>query len=184
MSTLKTVMTITNLTAFLGIALMSISLTTDASTKQWPLQSKGEVRYLSMFKVYDIGLYSPGKVTPGNILNPKISKCLELKYAVNLTEDKFRLATSEILQRQHSAQYLEKIKIPLEQLQSAYKPVKKGDIYTLCYNGKSEFISLKLNDRKLTEIKSAELAKAYMGIWLSGNKPISMPLYRTFFSIK
>ena len=31
------------------------------------------------------------------------------------------------------------------------------------------------------EIKSAELASAYLGIWLSKNKPISGPLFRTFF---
>ena len=164
------------------MTLGSISTIANASTKQWPLQSKGEVRYLSIFKVYDIGLYSPGKVTSKNILNKNISKCLKLDYVVNLTEDKFRLATFEILQRQHSAEYLQKIKVPLEQLQSAYKPVKKGDTYTLCYNGKNKIISLVLNDKKLTEIKSAELAKAYMGIWLSDNQPISMPLYRTFFS--
>jgi len=41
---------------------------------------------------------------------------------------------------------------------------------------------LELNDKKLVEIQSAELAKAYLGIWLSKNKPISGPLYNSFFA--
>ena len=168
---------------------MTITLSTamtnaNASIKQWPLHSKGEIRYLKIFKVYDIGLYTPNKVTATNILNTNISKCLKLDYAVDLTEDKFRLATSTILQRQHSSEYLEKISGPLEQLQQAYKAVNKGDVYILCYNGKNKIISLELNTKKLIEIQSAELAKAYMGIWLSDNQPISMHLYQTFFSKK
>ncbi len=155
-----------------------------ASTKQWPLRGKGEVRYLKMIKVYDIGLYSPSQVTAQNILEPYISKCLKLDYRVNLTVDKFKLATSKILKRQHSDEYLNKIKNPLDQLQKAYQAVKKGDSYTLCYNGKSQIMQLDINDKKLVEIQSAELAKAYLGIWLSNNKPISISLYRTFFPNK
>lgn len=157
------------------------STATYASTKQWPLQGKGEVRYLKMIKVYDIGLYSPTKVSANDILKSNISKCLKLDYAVSLSEDKFRLATSKILKRQHSPQYLETIKVPLELLQNAYKAVKKGDSYSLCYNGKSKIMRLALNEKKLIEITSAELAKAYLGIWLSINKPISDPLLRTLF---
>lgn len=152
-----------------------------ASTKQWPLQRKGEVRYLKMIKVYDIGLYSPTKVSSKDILKSNISKCLKLDYAVSLTEDKFKLATSKILNRQHSPKYLETIKVPLASLQNAYKPVKKGDSYSLCYNGRSEVMRLDLNDKKLFEVKSAKLAQVYLGIWLSKNNPISKPLFRTFF---
>ncbi|KAG1652877.1 hypothetical protein GQR58_026025 [Nymphon striatum] len=78
--------------------------------------------------------------------------------------DKFKLATSKILSRQHNAEYLEKIKAPLETLQQAYRPVKKGDSYSLCYNARNQLMRLDLNDTKLVEIKSAELAKAYLGI--------------------
>ena len=152
-----------------------------ASYKQWPMVSKGEVRYLKMIKVYDISLYSPTKITAANVLNANVSKCLKLDYAVDLTVDKFRLATTKILKRQHGPDYLKTIQKPLEQLQSAYKPVKKGDSYNLCYNGSNQFLRLEWNDQKLAEIKSAELAKAYLGIWLSKNKPISGPLYNRFF---
>lgn len=172
---------------FIITTLLTFSLlmsTANASTEQWPLRSKGQVRYLKMIKVYDISLYSPNKVTADNILSENISKCLKLDYRVGLTVDKFRLATSKILKRQHSPEFLAKIKKPLDQLQMAYRPVKKGDSYTLCYNGKSQVIQLDINDKKLVEIKSAELAKAYLGIWLSKNKPISGPLYRTFFPNK
>ena len=155
-----------------------------AYTKQWPLRSMGEVRYLKMIKVYDIGLYSPSELSPKTILEKNISKCLKLKYAVDLSVDKFRLATKKILQRQHSPEHLANINDTLTKFQNAYQAVKKGDTYTLCYNGKNQQLQLDLNDKKLIQVQSAEFAKAYLGIWLSGNKPISRPLYRAFFSTK
>ncbi|MGK0272557.1 MAG: hypothetical protein ACI88H_003229 [Cocleimonas sp.] len=170
------------LTSLILITTLILSVA-NASTKKWPLFNKGEVRYLKMIKVYDISLYSPNTLTADNILNENISKCLKLDYAINLTEDKFRLATSKILKRQHSIEFLEKIKKPLDLLQSSMKSVKKGDIYSLCYNGKSQTMRLDLNNNNLIAIKSAELAKAYLGIWLSKNKPISTPLFRKLFDV-
>lgn len=158
-----------------------LSPTAFASYKQWPLKHKGEVRYLRMIKVYDIGLYSPTVLTSKNVLNSNVSKCLKLDYAVTLSVDKFRLATSKVLQRQHTPEYLKIIQAPLEKLQKAYQPVKKGDFYTLCYNSKNKVMSLGLNDKNLVNIQSVELAKAYLGIWLSDNNPISSPLYSSFF---
>lgn len=152
-----------------------------AYSNDWPLRGKGEVRYLKMIKVYDASLYSPKLVTAQNILKPNVSKCLKLDYAVDLSVDKFRLATSKILKRQHDAEFLRKINTPLETLQGAYKAVRKGDYYRLCYDGKTQKMRLDLNQKKLVEIRSAELARAYLGIWLSANKPISSPLYRRFF---
>jgi len=167
---------------FLSIfILFTLSTTAVASYKQWPLRNKGQVNYMKFIKVYDVSLYSPSNINAKNILNANISKCLKLDYAVNLSVDKFRLATQKILQRQHNQKYLKSIAKPLEALQQAYKPVKKGDSYNLCYNGKNQRIRLDLNDNQLVEIQSAELAKAYLGIWLSKNQPISGPLYNSFF---
>lgn len=169
---------------FIMVVLFGIlSASAYAYTKQWPLQSKGEVRYLKMIKVYDISLYSPTTVNAKTILNANVSKCLKLDYAISLSVDKFNLATAKILNRQHNAEYLEKIKEPLAILQQAYRPVKKGDSYSLCYNARNQQMRLDLNDINLIEIKSAELAKAYLGIWLSSNKPISEPLYHAFFPL-
>lgn len=169
------------LSSILSSALLSFFSFANASTKQWPLRHAGEVRYLKVVKVYDIELYSPSKLTAKNVLNDNISKCLKLDYAVTLSVDKFKLATTKILNQQHSPEYLKTIQEPLNTLQDAYKPVKKGDAYTLCYNGKSKRISLDFNKEKLVEIQSEALAKAYLGIWLSENKPISLPLYHSFF---
>ena len=155
-----------------------------AYSSQWPLRAKGEVRYMKFIKVYDISLHSPTEVSAKTILEPNVSKCLKLNYAVNLSADKLRLATEKILQRQHPSNYLNKIKQPLEQLQQAYRPIKKGDEYQLCYNGRTQMLRLDLNKKLLIEMRSVELAKAYMSIWLSHNKPISGPLYRQFFPQK
>jgi len=168
---------------FLAMLLCCLFLSFEAiaSIKQWPLKRQGEVRYLGVVKVYDIGLYSPSNISSDNILDSNISKCLKLDYAVNLTQDQFKLATSKILKRQHSAEFLASIDAPLTALQASYKPVKKGDIYSLCYNGKTKRMKLDLNDKTLFEMQSAELAKAYLGIWLSKNNPISRPLLNNFF---
>lgn len=166
------------------IATLSYFSLASAYSSQWPLRAKGEVRYLRMIKVYDVALYSPQTISADTILDPNVSKCLKLNYAVGLSVDKFRLATDKILQRQHPAAYLNKIKDPLETLQKAYRPVKKGDFYRLCYHSKTQKMRLEHNNKQLVEIKSAELATAYLGIWLSRNKPISGPLYRRFFPQK
>ena len=165
--------------AILGISLLSAA---NAFSSSWPLRAEGEVRYLKFIKVYDVKLYSPVTLSPKTILKPDVSKCLKLDYAVDLDVAKMRLATEKILRRQHPATYLNEISQPLAQLQGAYKNVKKGDSYQLCYDGKSRKIRLELNNKHLLEIQSAELAKAYLGIWLSGNKPISGPLYNRLFS--
>jgi len=172
------------LTILSALLVCTVSSSAMASYKKWPLVSKGEVRYMKMIKVYDISLFSPTKINAVNILNPNVSKCLKLDYAVSLSVDKFRLATTKVLNRQHKPDYLKSIQKPLETLQSAYKPVKKGDSYNLCYNGSNKFMRLEMNDKKLIEIQSEELAKAYLGIWLSDNKPISKPLYNSFFANK
>ncbi len=166
---------------FVLMALISTSNVLSDPNK-WPLQAKGEVRYMKFIKVYDASLFSPSKVNANNVLNADVSKCLKLDYAVDLTVDKFRLVTDKILKQQHNPAYLSKIKQPLERLQKSYKPVKKGDYYRLCYNGKSKKLSMALNKQQLVEIQSEELAKAYLGIWLSKNKPISYPLFNQFFN--
>lgn len=164
----------------LTLFVLSVSFA-HASTENWPLRGKGEVRYLKFIKVYDASIYSPAKLDPKTILKSNVSKCLKLDYAVDLSVDKFRLATDKILRRQHSPEYLNKIKKPLEQLQNAYKPVKPGDYYKLCYQAKTKTLSLEHNKQKLVDIRSVDLASAYLGIWLSNNKPISRPLYNRFF---
>jgi len=101
--------------SFMSIFLIAaISTSAMASYKKWPLISKGEVRYLKMIKVYDISLFSPSIVNANNILSPNVSKCLKLDYAVNLSVDKFRLATTKVLNRQHKPEYLKTIAKPLE----------------------------------------------------------------------
>lgn len=170
--------TLTN-TVFIGVAytlLANINIA-HASVAQWPLIASGEVRYLKVIKVYQASLYSPHPIDSNTILNSNISKCLKLDYKVDLTTDKFRLATQKILERQYKPEYLKSIQTPLEQLQQSYKPVKKGDSYTLCYNAKTKKLSLDFNETQVANIQSETLAKAYLGIWLSNNKPISRPLY-------
>ena len=163
------------------ITLLSFSLSALAYSDKWPLRASGEVRYLKFIKVYDISLFSPRELSAETILRADVSKCLQLNYTVDLSVDKFRLATQKILKQQHNDVYLASIKGPLEALQSAYKPVKKGDIYRLCYHSATRKLQLELNNKQLVEIQSAELAKAYIGIWLSANKPISRPLYQQLF---
>ena len=97
MKTFKTILPL--IVMVIVIVASTILSSAFAYTKQWPLRSKGEVRYLKMIKVYDISLYSPGAVRAETILNPNVSKCLKLDCAVNLSVDKFRLATTKEIGR-------------------------------------------------------------------------------------
>jgi hypothetical protein len=166
------------------IACLLVFSNASAFSNSWPLRATGEVHYLKFIKVYDVSLYSPETLSAETILQAHISKCLKLDYAIDLSLDKFRLVTDKILKRQQSSSHLESIKKPLEQLQNAYKPVKKGDFYRLCYEAKTQMLRLEHNDSKLVEIRSEQLASTYLGIWLSNNKPISRPLYNRFFHAK
>ncbi|OQX15092.1 MAG: hypothetical protein BWK73_07885 [Thiothrix lacustris] len=137
---------------------------------------KGEALYMGVIKVYDAELSVSPEATRANVLDAAISRCLKLDYAVELTADKFTLAAETVLKRQHDAATLAKIQPQIEQLHAAYADVKPGDSYQMCYDAKTQSTSLLLNGKTMTQVKSADFAQVYFGIWLAEKQPIAQEL--------
>jgi len=140
------------------------------------LSGQGTAYYMKVFKVYDAQLHVGANATKANILEPNVSRCLRLNYAVDLTVDKFVLAANTVLQRQHSAAQLQRVKPLIDRVHNSYKDVKKGDIYVLCYDANTQLTRLELNDQLLVQVNSPEFAKVYFGLWLGAKAPLSAPL--------
>ena len=142
------------------------------------LVAKGDARYMGFIKVYDAHLYIPEEVDHSRILDPDVSKCLELNYSVGLKPEDFIKGATIVLERQHPTEYLERIRPHVDALHDAYRPVDKGDTYILCYDAESEMTTLSLNTEQLVAIQSEEFSSAYFGIWLSPDQPLSTALQR------
>jgi hypothetical protein len=142
------------------------------------LVAQGNARYMGFIKVYDAHLYVPEKVDHEQILSSEVSKCLKLEYDVGLKPKDLIKGANLVLERQHPEERLERIKLHVEELHNAYRPVDKGDSYTLCYDAESELTTLSLNAEQLVAIKSDEFGSAYFGIWLSPHKPLSSALQK------
>ena len=142
------------------------------------LRGQGEVRYLGFIKVYDANLYAENASVSIDILDPDVSKCLQLNYHVSLTPENFIEGASTVLTRQHPADYLDTLDEEINQLHMAYQPVKKGDSYLLCYQAESRTTTLFLNNKELIAVESGPFSSIYFGIWLGQNQPLDSDLQR------
>lgn len=137
---------------------------------------RGEALYMGLIKVYDAELSVSANASRSNVLDATISRCLQLDYAVDLSADKFTLAANTVLKRQHDATTLARLNPQINQLHQAYQDVQPGDVYRMCYNAKTQTTRLLLNGKTMTEVKSAEFASLYFGIWLGKKQPIAQTL--------
>ena len=70
-----------------------------AVTDSMQLRGHGNVYYLSFIKVYKASLLTIKDADTLNILDPGISKCLELEYDVSLTSENFIEGANTVLGR-------------------------------------------------------------------------------------
>lgn len=137
---------------------------------------QGEAFYLGVIKVYDAQLSVSANASRTTVLDASVSRCLKLDYAVELTADKFALAADTILKRQHDAATLARFQPQISQWHDAYQDVQPGDVYRMCYDASTQMTSLLLNGKAGTNVKSAEFASLYFGIWLGEKQPIAQSL--------
>lgn len=150
-----------------------------ATIDSMSLRGQGDVHYLGFIKVYDADLFTQNAAgDAADILDPSVSKCLQLRYHVSLTPENFIEGATTVLARQHPADDIEELKEQIELLHRAYQPVKKGDSYQLCYRADSETTTLALNNNELVSVHSALFSSVYFGIWLGDNQPLDSNLQR------
>jgi hypothetical protein len=145
------------------------------------LMGKGEVYYMGFIKVYDAALYANNQYANNQsggqtVMDSETSRCLKLTYNVSLAVKDFVLGAEIVLARQHSPEKIAKLRKEIDMLHRAYRDVRKGDSYYLCYDAQQRLTTLTLNDTELVSVTSAEFAEAYFGIWLGAVQPIDEKL--------
>lgn len=137
---------------------------------------QGKVYYLKFIKVYDASLYRD-KVEDGyDILDSRVSKCLQLVYAVDLKQKDFIRAADEVLANQFQPEELKQVAGDIRTLHGGYENVESGDRYSLCYASDAQTTTLSLNNRELVSITSPRFAEVYFSIWLGKNAPLDKQL--------
>jgi hypothetical protein len=140
------------------------------------LVGKGEIYYMGFIKVYDAALYANTGAGSQEIMGPETSRCLKLTYDVSLKVKDFVLGAETVLARQHSPEELARLRKEIDMLHAAYRDVRKGDSYHLCYDAPNRVTTLTLNDTELVAVPSREFADAYFGIWLGAVQPLDEKL--------
>ena len=138
--------------------------------QQIPLRGAALLRWLSIFKVYVAALYLPEMENTQDVLAEDIPKRLEISYLVSIDGPDFGKGAEAILERNLSADELDRLRARIDKLNAVYRKVKPGDRYALTYvPGKGTELSY--NGRPLINIEGADFAAAYFAIWL-GSDPI------------
>jgi len=164
------------LLSILIIYLFVSSNTCLAGLHNMRLLGQGDVQYLGLIKVYEASLYTQDSLGAKSVLNRNTSKCLQLEYSISLNADDFILGANTIMARQQSPEKLNQLQREIDLLHKAYRDVKKGDRYRLCYQAEDRTTTLALNERKLVAIRSADFASVYFAIWLGPIAPIDEKL--------
>lgn len=127
------------------------------------------LRYKVVFKVYNIALYLADGV-PAERVFDDVPKRLEVKYLLGLTKANILEAGDVALRASVDPATLESLKDRIDQINSLYQDVGKGDTYAITYIP-GEGTELALNGERKGIIDGADFAAAYFKIWLGDNAP-------------
>ncbi|MBN1635089.1 MAG: chalcone isomerase family protein [Deltaproteobacteria bacterium] len=142
------------------------------------LAGTGLSRYKRLIKAYVGALY----LGPGVSINKMFSdvpKRLEIEYFLSIPARGFVHATEEGIANNVSAEDYAKLKEKIDQFNTLYEDVKRGDRYSLTYIPGSG-LELALNGEKKGRIQGAEFAAAVFSIWF-GEKPFDEKFKQTVF---
>lgn len=116
--------------------------------------------------VYAAAFYAAPRITPDKAFNDKLSQRLELYYFRNIKREDVIKAAWVTLERQHDAATLERLRPDIDALHQRFADIRSGDRYALNYQPDSG-LTLERNGQALFHSDDAQLAKAYLGIWLA-----------------
>lgn len=137
-----------------------------------PLRGGGLFRYAVVFRVYAGVLYAPADVAGADILEADVPKRLELHYLLNISADDFRRSGTALIEKQQGPEVLAALAERLERFHAAYQDVQEGDRYALEYHPDYGTRLLK-NGKELVRVPGLDFARAYFGIWLDPQEPLS-----------
>lgn len=116
--------------------------------------------------VYAAAFYAAPRINPDQAFNDKLSQRLELYYFRNIKREDVIKAAWVTLERQHDSQTLERLRPQIDALHQRFADIRSGDRYALNYQPDSG-LTLERNGQVLFHSDDAQLAKAYLGIWLA-----------------
>lgn len=137
-----------------------------------PLRGGGLFRYAVVFRVYTGVLYAPRDLAGGQLLEADVPKRLELHYLMDINGDDFRRSGNALLEKQQSADVLATLADRLQTFNAAYRDVRAGDRYALEYHP-DVGTRLLQNGEELVRVPGHDFARAYFGIWLDPQEPLS-----------
>jgi hypothetical protein len=118
--------------------------------------------------VYAAAFYAPAQASANQALAQPLTQRLELYYFRDIDRQDVIKAAWITLERQHDAATLKRLRPHVDALHATFRDIRPGDRYALNFNVGSG-LSLEVNGQVAFSSSNQELAKAYLGIWLSPN---------------
>jgi hypothetical protein len=159
-------------TANIRISGVDFAPNVNVGEAQITLRGGGLFRYAVVFRVYAGALYAPSEIAGEDILSADVPKRLELHYLLDISAEDFRKSGLAFLEKQQSPADLIALADRLETFNAAYQDVQEGDRYALEYHPETGTRLLK-NDEELVRVPGLDFARAYFGIWLDPQQPLS-----------
>lgn len=132
-----------------------------------PLQRKNQVvlDYLWL-DVYAAAFYSAAELSPRQALQQQTGQRLELYYFRDIVRSDVIRAAWLTLERQNTPAELQRLRDQVDALHATFHDIRPGDRYALNYSPHNG-LSLERNGSTVFTSNNAELARAYLGIWLA-----------------
>lgn len=131
------------------------------------------LRNASVLNYLFVDVYSAALLTPANeplddLTSSSEPLHLELFYYRNINRDDVIKAAWVALERQYDTAQLARLRPRVDQLHATFTDIRPEDRYSLTLN-RQQALSLKYNGKEIFQSDNAELARAYVGIWLKPN---------------
>jgi hypothetical protein len=130
-------------------------------------QNQAVLNYLWV-DVYAAAFYTEPGISPRQAVGNSHRQRLELYYFRAIAREDVIKAAWVTLQRQQPAAQLQRLRPELDALHATFADIQPGDRYALDYSV-SAGLHLERNGRRLFSSRNAELAHAYLGIWLAAD---------------
>jgi len=126
--------------------------------RQLELKAQARACYLGFIKIYDADFFRN---------RADGTACVRLSYLRGFDADSLGEATQQVFEDRHGTGVVRRYGPELEQVASAYRSVKPGDQYLYCL-GSDGTGSLMRNDTSTLRLPSADFARRFLQIWVTG----------------
>jgi len=122
-----------------------------------------------IFKVHVAAFYQLKESGPADVLADQ-PRQIVIEYLRDIPSEDYISAGEDMMARHHSKEEIEAIREGINQINTLYQDVKKGDRYSITYVPGTG-TTLQFNDEVKGTIPGAEFARVYFSIWLGDKTP-------------